>query len=381
MNRSKKFPRPYRRPSATPHVPTAVSVIIPLYNAERYVADALDSLLAQTFQNFEVIVVDDCSTDKSCAIVESYRERFGGRLTLSQTKQNSGGGGYVPRNIGLGLSHGGYIFFVDADDMLTKTALEEMHMLTTEYDADVVYCEKFFETNDDGSNIRLSTRQGGRLVDKPTFQPDDLLQRVNYVLKQDIWGTPWSKFVRRQILIEHDIAFPQSVHMVGDYLWTLELLFHAKKFLHVPNAVYCWRNNPKSITRCIESPQKSLHDWLSAFFMGVKGLDEKLGELKFFRDNLPARHAVINFLLHKMFGLSLNLGAGWKLPPHEIYAGIRSEFGKHFGSHDVLISALATALNTQMKINFTNQRQYQQFAAKAQARIAELEAEVKRLQS
>ncbi len=56
----------------------AISVIIPLYNAERYVADCLNSLLAQTFQNFEVIIVDDCSTDSSCAVVESFVERFGG---------------------------------------------------------------------------------------------------------------------------------------------------------------------------------------------------------------------------------------------------------------------------------------------------------------
>ena len=105
-----------------------VSVIVPLYNAEKYIAECLESLLAQTFKNFEVIVVDDCSTDSSCAIVESYRERFGGRLTLSHTKKNSGNPA-VPRNKGLMLSRGEYIYHVDNDDVIIQTALEEMYSL------------------------------------------------------------------------------------------------------------------------------------------------------------------------------------------------------------------------------------------------------------
>lgn len=100
----------------------AVSVIIPLYNAEKYIAESLDSLLAQTFQNFEVVVVDDCSTDSSCDIVESYASKFGGRLTLSHMAKNSGSGG-LPRNKGMMLSCGEYIQFLDADDTLTRTAL------------------------------------------------------------------------------------------------------------------------------------------------------------------------------------------------------------------------------------------------------------------
>ena len=78
----------------------AISVVIPLYNVEKYVGECLDSVLAQTFQNFEVIVVDDCSTDSSSAIVESYLSKFDGRLAILQTKKNSGCAG-VPKNKGL----------------------------------------------------------------------------------------------------------------------------------------------------------------------------------------------------------------------------------------------------------------------------------------
>lgn len=86
----------------------AVSVIIPLYNAEKYVGECLDSLLEQTFQDFEVIVVDDCSTDNSAKIVESYAPKFNGRFMFTILEKNSGSGA-LPRNKGLLLSRGEYI--------------------------------------------------------------------------------------------------------------------------------------------------------------------------------------------------------------------------------------------------------------------------------
>ena len=77
----------------------AVSAIIAMYNTEKYIGECLDSLLAQTFTNFEVIVVDDCSTDSSPAIVASYLPKFGGRLKVLRLKKNSGNNG-IPNNTG-----------------------------------------------------------------------------------------------------------------------------------------------------------------------------------------------------------------------------------------------------------------------------------------
>ena len=129
-----------------------ISVVIPLYNAEKYVRECIISLLAQTFQDFEVIFVDDCSTDNSVAIVESYAPKFGGRLTLAKMEKNSGSGA-LPRNKGLSLAKGEYIQFLDADDTLIPTALEELYTLAKEYDADVVYCEKHFMSSGAGEEF------------------------------------------------------------------------------------------------------------------------------------------------------------------------------------------------------------------------------------
>ena len=366
----------------------AISVIIPMYNAEKYIGACLDSILAQTFTDFEVIVVDDCSTDSSCAIVESYREKFGGRLTLLHMAQNSGHGA-PPRNKGLAISRGEYIYFMDADDAVTKTAFAELYALAKEFKADVVYCEKSFDMDDDGSNVRTVNHQQGKLVDNPTLQPDDLNQRVQYLLRQDIWGAPWSKLVRRNLLVENAIAF-QNVNPCEDYLWTLVLFFYAKKFLHVPNTVYLWRQTKKSLSRGKKTPQQLVSLWLNSAILGLKGLDNMLGGLNFFRDNPQHRYDVINHFLNKILAFGFQMGL--PLPPFAYYETIRQDFGSRLGEQDVLVAALCTLVNILQRANILNIQQFNkiiaqvqdqfnkfnQFAAQAQARVTQLEAELKR---
>ena len=351
-----------------------MSVIVPLYNAERYISDCLNSLLTQTFQNFEVIVVDDCSTDSSCAIVESYREKFDGRLTLSHMDKNSGSGA-LPRNKGLNLSRGEYVYFMDADDFVTKTALEELYMLAKDYNADVVYCEKFYRADDDGKNLKIMAYQLGGFVDKPTLEPDDLAERVQRILGERYWVTPWCKLVRRNLMIEHENFFPQ-ICICEDNIWTYSLVFYAKKFLRVPNVTYIYRIAKSSMTSRKKTPQQTINFWLNPILLGLKALNQLMLKHEFFQKNSSYRYAVLenfsNANFRAIFKDSL------KLPPFAVYETIEQEFGAKLGEQDVLIAALCTALNTQQKNNAANIQQFQQFAAQAQARIAQLEAELKR---
>ncbi|MBR1804747.1 MAG: glycosyltransferase family 2 protein [Selenomonadaceae bacterium] len=181
-----------------------VSVIVALYNAEKYIAECLDSLLAQTFVDFEVIVVDDCSTDSSCAIVEGYHEKFNGRLTLSHMETNTGCGA-LPRNKGMMLACGEYVAFLDDDDMFTKTALEELYTLAKDFDADVVYCEDNYRIKPDGSGVHREIQGVRTLVDKPTFEADSLEIRVQQILQDKYLQPQWKKFVRRSLIVEHEI--------------------------------------------------------------------------------------------------------------------------------------------------------------------------------
>ena len=128
----------------------AISVIIPMYNVEKYVGQCLESLLNQTFQDFEVIVVDDCSTDNSVKLVENMAAKFKGRLQLIKRTKNAGGAA-IPRNTGLELSRGTYIYFLDSDDILLNNAFETMYNEAEKCNADVIHVEKFLlpQTNAD----------------------------------------------------------------------------------------------------------------------------------------------------------------------------------------------------------------------------------------
>ena len=112
-----------------------ISILIPVYNVEQYIARCLDSILAQTFQDFEVIVVNDGSPDKSIDIVKSYAENDK-RIKIVENKENMGLA--WTRMVGYTHAKGEYIVFVDSDDFIPETALEVLYNAITDSDADIV---------------------------------------------------------------------------------------------------------------------------------------------------------------------------------------------------------------------------------------------------
>ena len=346
----------------------AVSVIIPMFNAEKYVAECLDSLLNQTFQNFEVIVVDDCSTDNSVAIVKSYVEKLGGRLIFSSLEKNSGSGA-LPRNKGLMFSRGEYIFFMDADDLLMQNGLEEMYTLAENFNADFVHYENFYATDSEMKNIQLYNQKSG-IVGKPTLETENLAERIQAFWNNQYFVTPWCKFVKRNLLIEHEIFFPHICPSEDD-IWTLGLIFYAKRILRVPNAIYFLRFSAESVSNTKRTPQQTINFWVNPLIYGLKSLDKLMSSCEFFKANSNYRYDVLEHFIKVRF---LNLfDESLSLMPFAIYEAIKEEFGKNLGEHDVLISALCTYINTQEKIATINQQRFNEFAAQAQQRIADLE--------
>ena len=101
---------------ATEKIPL-VSVIIPMYNAARFIKNTLESLYYQTMKNFEIVLIDDCSTDNSVEVAENLADRFDGRLHVIKLTENNAAPA-VPRNIGINFAHGKYLAFLDNDDFI-----------------------------------------------------------------------------------------------------------------------------------------------------------------------------------------------------------------------------------------------------------------------
>jgi len=274
----------------------AVSIIIPMYNAEKYIAVCLESILVQTFQSFEVIVVDDCSTDNSAAVVKSYAEKFGGRLRLERTLKNSGGGG-VPRNKGLLLSRGEYISFLDADDAITPTAFEELYSIAKDFDADVVACERYYEVPDQFWNDAEFRKQlqplnwrTGSFVDKPAFLTNDILERLQLLNPRYLLWNVWSKLIRRDLIFQNEFGFSDTI--VEDVVFTICLLCTAEKFVLVPNVVNYYRVLEVSISHNNRLDEKFFRKYVKAFAATFRYLDKFLNERKMFRGNSYIKYII-----------------------------------------------------------------------------------------
>ena len=268
----------------------AISIIIPMYNVEKYIGECLDSILNQTFQNFEVIVIDDCSTDRSVEIVQNYAQTFGGRLKLGRTNKNSNGGGYLPRNIGLSIARGEYVFFVDSDDFILLTALETLHAAAKKNKADVVYFSEYYRLNSPNDIRKVTDGEGKTLLnkgieDKPTLTVNAPNKILEQLLHARNFCNPWTKFIRRELLINNKITFPQ-VFYGGDHIWSIDVYTHAKKFLRIQNPLYFYRSySTGSVTRTKKTFEEQIPFTVSAIIVWLREFQIFAGKNEILKKN------------------------------------------------------------------------------------------------
>ena len=359
----------------------AVSIIIPLYNAEKYIGDCLDSILAQTFQNFEVIVVDDCSTDSSCAIVDGYAKKFGGRLKLVHTRKNSGSG-TEPRNLGIVYSRGEYLYFMDNDDVIMSKGLGELYALAKKYDADVVQCEKnynvpaeFFHDPDWTKNNKPSCHPSGEkvFITKPTLLDEDLAKRAVDFSKKWLTWSIWLQLIRRDFILENQLRFVGVV--LDDMLFTICEICSAKKYLVVPNVIYMHRSRPDSLLwQDLSEAEKFIHSRMTMLKEGVSYLDKYLSDREAFSGRPDLKYAIFNLFVQELFAHFVRLYV--KVPAPALDEFLRKEFST--GDNVALNSFIFNLLNVQFIQMLQSQQKFSEFAMQAQQHIGKLEGELKR---
>ena len=316
---------------------TKVSVIIPVYNAEKYLGACLDSLLIQTLADFEVIVVDDASTDTSLTVAESYLERFGGRLKIIALPTNTGSGA-VPRNEGLSFSRGEYIFFMDNDDLLVETALATLYDFAQAYRAEAVYMERGFLL--DANELKAATwNKNASPIAKPTLELNDLDTRIENFLQTNYGWAPWTKFLQRDFLIANKINFP-PVRISEDVLWTFKVICLAEKLLRVPNQLYVHRALKSSWSHVKRPPADEIKFWLDPLTKGLDYLEDFMDAAEFFALKPKYRFDVTNFFIRmQVAGM---LGALKKISRYELYEIVHGAF---HGRHAALIANLFVVMN------------------------------------
>lgn len=211
-----------------------VSVIVPVYKAEKYLRKCVDSLLAQTFRNFEVILVDDGSPDNSGVICDEYAKKDP-RVRVFH-KEN--GGVSSARQCGLDHARGEYTIHADPDDWVDPNMLEELYAKAKAEDADMVICD--FYVND--SRGQRYVRQQPSALDHETVLRE---------LFQQLHGSCWNKLVRRACYGEYNVSFPQGFSFCEDLYTNTALLKHKMRVSYISLAFYHYEQqvNAGSIVR------------------------------------------------------------------------------------------------------------------------------------
>ncbi|KAA8816913.1 glycosyl transferase family 2 [Bifidobacterium rousetti] len=193
-----------------------VSVIVPVYNGERDLARCLDSLVGQSLEGMEIIVVDDGSTDGTPEVIRRYVERHPGRVRALR-KENGGQG--AARNLGLAEASGEYVGFVDADDYVSRDMFGRMLAAAREADADLVTCDYTYTYGGERDAKRVTLAKPARPLD----------------LFFDPWAAPWNKLYRRSMLVDNGIAFP-GTRAYEDTAFYADLIPFVRRIANVDEA-------------------------------------------------------------------------------------------------------------------------------------------------
>lgn len=229
---------------------TLISFIIPVYKVEKYINQCVNSILNQTFKDFEVILVNDGSPDNCGSLCDSY-SRLDKRVKVIH-KEN--GGVSDARNKGLNMATGKYIIFVDGDDFLKSenNLLEVVKYLSSEPDFLLYnYC-KYYEINQKytSSNLYYQTKE---------YDNNTKFQLGNEILKSGtLPGGPWDKIIKREFLLSNDIYFEKGL-LSEDIDWFLKLFLKANRISTCNTEMYVYRQQREgSITNTVTS--KNVND-------------------------------------------------------------------------------------------------------------------------
>lgn len=264
-----------------------ISIIIPMYNAEKYIEDCLKSIFNQKFQNIEVIIVNDGSIDRSLNIVYKYMKLNSNIKVVN--KEN--GGVSKARNIGIKESKGKYLLFLDSDDYLENNSLKILsYYLEIEDDIDVIIFNAVMKGLKKERKLRDSYYANKKIENKEYLKDYFLGNAISSVC---------TKLWKRELFIKNGIFFPENFKYGEDGITMFKLLFYAKRIIKIDKYLYYYRENIESAMHKKEIP---VMQYLKAYNKMINFLNNKNDswflEYEYsFKLNFVYEHLLFTFLL------------------------------------------------------------------------------------
>lgn len=238
-----------------------VSIIIPVYNVEKYLRECLDSVLNQVFDSYEIICIDDISTDNSRKILEEYANNCS-KIRIVSHDVNRGLS--AARNTGLKHARGKYILFVDSDDMLVEGALEELYRYAEDNNLDNIYFDYEIK-NELGIEKKSNNKIKKEFVDiQRVYEGQELF--CMFAKKKEWKIEAWRQFYKREFLENCKCEFYDGI-LHEDNLFSFICAMQAKRVMEIPKKYYVYRHRNNSIMTTInEKRAESLYIVLMEIF-------------------------------------------------------------------------------------------------------------------
>jgi len=254
-----------------------VSVIIPVYNSEKYIEKCIESILNQSYSNIEIVLVDDGSTDNSREVISNFEE--GAKIRCIHQKNN---GAAAARNTGIKNANGKYIVFVDADDTCEQEHIENL-VRAHKADNTLVICgyNRVFE------NKIVKISPGNK-----TYSKETISELVNAWTMDPIVGSPCNKLIEKNLLMENNIEYPEGIKYAEDFIFSIRLIKHCNKIETLEECTYNYNmTTPDSLSKINTVDAKKLWEDQVLVYREVEDvIKEDVA------DKLLAYMLVLNFL-------------------------------------------------------------------------------------
>lgn len=218
-----------------------LSVIMPVFNSEETLRIAIESVISQTFSDWELILVDDGSTDESSIICDKYAVKNDKIIVIHQKNLGVSGA----RNKGIEKATGNYLAFLDSDDYIDPFTYEKMMIDAQIYDADMIMCGYYREFYNNGI---LKTTNVVNTCEIRIQSSTDFLQNFNELFQKNYINLIWNKLYKRQVIISSGIRFQINVSIGEDLMFNIDFLKKTMNIYVDKQPFYHYVNNYKSIT-------------------------------------------------------------------------------------------------------------------------------------
>ena len=209
-----------------------ISIIMPVYNSEHYLKQAIDSVLSQTYQNFELILLDDGSTDASGSMCDAAAQQDQ-RISVVH-KQNEGI--CRTRNLGIQLAKGDYLYFMDNDDTIDPNALSLLMDVAAKYDPDLILFGTELVSVKDGAVRSVRNRNLERRICSSFEQVGEYYPQL---LAEDMLVCVWDKFYKAELIHKNGVFFdPFFTHGGEDFHFNLQLIRSVNRLVNLPDVLY-----------------------------------------------------------------------------------------------------------------------------------------------